>query len=216
MVNDVTTIVSVAPFDIEEMKPGLVPSVFKIAAVQQYDVGFELCYVGYNLQKKKPENVFHYWYIDETRGSVVVPQPSRQIAESIIEDYCRAQVAQTTEARPGMFAVDGFIPRDKVDKECAMQLMEARKRQKNWFLALVMMADKDWSKNHRHDLILDTMRFAARQLGLEREWLFESSMNRCPGCRSNIDAAAIVCGTCGWILKPQEYDASKFVGGPKK
>jgi len=41
-------------------------------------------------------------------------------------------------------------------------------------------------------------------------------LERCPGCRSNIDSAAVVCGTCGWILKKDLYKAENFSGGVKK
>lgn len=210
---DVVTIVSVVPFDIEEMKPGLVPSVFRIAAVKNYENEFSLCHIGYDEVNKKYQDVFHYWYIDETRGTVVVPDRTIVVAESIIEDYCRAQIAQTPEARPGMFIANGLVSRTEVPQKWGKELEKARARQKRWFEALVQMADVSWSRDKRHDLILSTMRFAAQQLGLEREWLFNTGAAlKCPACRNGVDSEAILCGTCGYILKKDKFDASMFVG----
>jgi hypothetical protein len=208
---DVSTIVSIVPFEIEEYKPGLIPSTYKMPPARPGE--FTLCYVGYNEAKKEYHQVVHYWYIDYERGTVVVPNKTIEVALAIVNDYCRAQLAQEIDARPGMFAVQGLLKKEDVDKYCQQELIAASERQKAWFIRLVTLADDDWSKFHQHKLISDLQRYAAKALNLDRDWLVETEQQRCPACRATVDGEAIICGKCQYILKPEKYDRSRFAGG---
>lgn len=201
---DKCTIISIVPFAIDESKPGLYPGHFRIAAAKPDD--FEMLVVGRSV---------HHVYLDNDRGSITVPTPSDEVARSICQDYSAAQLAYVRgEAEPGLFFLEGEYKDKKAVLAVAKdRITEARRQQKNWFMRLIAIADDEWSKYHSHKMISELQRFAARSLGLERDWNIEGTVNAlafCPACKVPVKADAIVCASCRTIINPEAYKKSGF------
>src|SRR5271170_7711776 len=89
------TVVSFFPQDIKESKPGLVPPSFFIPASDMKTPS--LLKVG---------TCSHFVYMDESRGSLMVKDPSDIVAKSIVEDFCSSQLGIAEDASPGLFWID--------------------------------------------------------------------------------------------------------------
>jgi hypothetical protein len=205
------TIVSIVPFPIHETKPGIYPGTFKIDAAKNGKP--EVLTVG--------ESQF-YVQIDAHR-SIVVKCPPHDIAKAVVDDYVKSTLQYSDEknSAPGVFWVMGEYSTSRVVRELSKELDNLRKRQDNWFLALVRLADDDWEKTRQHKMISDTQRYAARSLGLKRPWLIDTPTNiqemiNCVVCQSSINALAIVCPSCKCILKPEQYGKFSFTDSPQK
>lgn len=199
-----STIISLVPFELNESKPGLYPGAYKIPAAKEND--FELFVVT---------DAVHYVYLDMDRGSISVPTVSAEVARSICEDYKISKLGFVAgEAEPGLDYVEGeykdkksvlAVAKDKIERMMALQ--------KQWFIQLVEIADDEWSKYHSHKSVSDIQRYAAKFLGLEREWNVEGTAESntfCPACRSVVMVGAVVCGACRTIIKPEEYKKFGF------
>jgi hypothetical protein len=203
--HDKCTVVSIVPFPIVEAKPGLYPGYFRIHAAKADD--FEFIVV---------ERSVHHVYLDSDRGSLTVQVPSDEVARSIAEDYARAQLAYTQGiAEPGIF----WIPGEYTDKKAIVaiakdKLAQVREMQKNWFMRLVAIADDEWNKYHSHKSISDLQRFAAKSLGLDREWNIQGAVANtkfCPACKTPTNVGAIVCSNCRTIIDHKAYKEAGFV-----
>src|SRR5258708_31153204 len=89
-----STVISFVPFDINEEKPGLYPPRYSISASDVKTPS--LLHI---------ETANHFVYLDESRGSLRVPDPSDQVARSVVEDYIESQLSVDDEARPALFWV---------------------------------------------------------------------------------------------------------------
>src|SRR5215831_12218667 len=95
---DVSTVVSIFPANIEEVKPGLIPGYFKIPAVEK-EGDFNLLTV---------ERCVHAVYLDEARPRLIVPDPSDIVARSIVQDFKTSIHGYVTGiAEPGLSWVYG-------------------------------------------------------------------------------------------------------------
>jgi len=207
---DSCTVISLVPFPINESKPGLYPGHFKIPPAKNND--FEALIVGRSV---------HYVYLDEDRGSVQVPTPSDEVARSICEDYITDIFGvQKGVAEPGIFFIDGaYVQKDgEPDKKTIAQIAkdkieQARARQRQWFVHLVEIADDEWSKYHTHKSISDLQRFAAKILGLEREWNVDAKVEStgfCPACKMTVQVGAMICGNCRTVIDKEAYQKAGF------
>lgn len=187
------TVVSLMPFPLDEQKVGVYPGTFHIDAA--LDGEPKLLVV---------DDAIHFIYLGEDRGDLKVRIPAHELAASIVYDYVSSLSCYTSESFPALFWVPGThkdaskIPQDRMDT--------AKLLQKNWFLALVKLADDDWSKYHRHTVISDHQRHATKFLGLEREWLIQPSIEvpkpvLCGACKSPIHPEASICPFCRTNLK---------------
>lgn len=196
---DKSTIISLIPFPINEIKPGLYPGHFQIPAAKEDD--FEILTV---------EKSVHYVYLDMDRGSLSVPTTSSDVAKSICEDYKSAKLGYILgHSEPGIFHIEGEYKDKKAILAIAKDKIEhARALQRNWYVKLVEIADDEWAKYRSNKSISDTQRFAAKSLGLDREWNVEAKAeaNRfCPACRAVIVDGASICGNCRTIIDPEAY-----------
>jgi hypothetical protein len=196
------TVVSLVPFDLHETKPGLFPGEYNIPAAKDND--FQVFHVG-------PAK--YYIYLDSDRGSHEAFEPDYKVAEAIVNDFCLSQLATGPDAMPGMFCVEGKLSKDDVIIHHEAKLKSARITQNNWYKSLVKNADDDWSRYHQHKIISDLQRFAAKSLGLDREWLIITSdiIKRCGACRVVIDPEAIICSNCRAILDVEKAKQFGFV-----
>jgi hypothetical protein len=193
------TIVSVYPFLIDESKPGLNPGRFIIPAAKEGD--FETLIIN--------DSRFAV-YMDADRGSLWIPHPGMLVAKSIVEDFIPFNMEATMETGPGVFYLEGALTKLEVMTKHKARIDKARESQNRWFEALVILADNDWNKYHRHSTMTDVQRFAAKKLGLKRDWLITkaSDVKNCPACMGVIPEGASICQICRVIIDPEK--AKKF------
>lgn len=199
------TIVSIVPFPIHEVKPGLFPSEYKIDAAKEGT--FETLVV---------DDATYFVYIDMERGSLKLRCMAEDLAESIVSDFRRSCLAVDEDSGPGMFFVREEKTKEQISRECAVLLIEARKRQISWFKRLVELADDDWEKTRQHKAISDLQRFAAKALRLERPWLIDlakqvNTMSLiCPSCVTSIHPDSVVCPNCRVVINPDKYKQLQY------
>jgi len=204
-VRDVSTVVSILPFSINESKPGLIPGEFKMDKVKAGD--FQLLVI---------ERCQHAVYLDESRPRLIVPDPSDTVAASIVNDFKYSNHGFVSGvAEPGLSWVYGEFPNTPEGKalfkaQHAAVLLEMERLQMKWFETLVFAADDDWAKYRRHSLITPTQRYAAMSMGLtSKEWLIEQEIkeaqSRCKFCFTMVDPRAVVCAGCHGDLTKEKY-----------
>jgi hypothetical protein len=183
------TIVSLCPFPIDEFKPGIIPSNFHIDPAKEGDI--EILNIGTNVTSRMRVPVM---------GNVIdMTVPAMTLARAIVEDRNTGQLYYSPEAKPGLFFVEGTYSKEEVKKHFQKEIDEANMYQKNWFLQLVKLADDDWQKSHQHRYISDTQRYAARALGLTKDWnltITEVADKRCVACFSQMHQQASICPIC--------------------
>lgn len=127
----------------------------------------------------------------------------RLSAKEIAEDLVREINGDSGEGSfHGVFVAAGPEP-------TAEELADARKKLEAFQLRLVETADLEWERSHNMMFITDLERRAARELGLEKPWLYDPKpMADCPACGEKIKPGVAVCRTCGAILDREK--AAKF------
>jgi hypothetical protein len=197
------TIVSLFPFDINEIKPGVYPGHFHL----------EPC-----LDVKKPSilhinDAISYLFDGLTGKSMPINQPVEVMAKSVVDDFRNSFLTIGPDSGPGIFWVEGHHSVADIVKLFSDDIRKAELRQYKWFEALVRLADDDFAKYGQHRAVSDLQRYAADYLHLDRVWkrkLEEQRMTNCPACRSTIPEDALVCASCRTIIRPQEYEAGGF------
>jgi hypothetical protein len=116
-------------------------------------------------------------------------------AREIAEDLARELNGDSGEGSfHGVFVAAGEQP-------TAAELADARRRLREFYEKLVAAADLEWERSHNPMFITDLERRAARQLGLEKPWLYDPKpMAECPVCAEKIKPGVAVCRACGAIL----------------
>lgn len=200
-----STIVSVIPFPLVEVKPGIYPGKFEIPAAGPDS--FQLLVIG---------NSKYHVEVDEGR-TITVTAESEDIAKSIIEDYVIAQIGFSREedTAPGIFWVPGEHDQTSILIKYSIQLQGAKDRQDRWFKKLVQVADDDWERSRQHRAISDVQRYAAKSLGLDKPWIIAPipmtiSTLKCVACQSLVTPETIVCPSCKCILNPEKYKNLQF------
>lgn len=201
-----STLVSLVPFPIVEEKPGLIPGHFEIEA--STDGKPRVTHIG---------ECTHYVWIDEVRGSLRVRNPSYLVAKSLVNDYISSQLEVGPDAHPALFWLpDVWVPAQVEEKHGDM-LIEMGRRQVEWFIRLVRLADDDWQRTRQHYAISDLQRYAARALDpdnkMARPWVFVNQEQTapvpetqlCPVCGSDIPRGVIVCRYCHAVLDAKRY-----------
>lgn len=200
---DVSTVVSILPLAIKEIKRTIQPGVYPIAKGS-----FE-----------KPATLLvgssSYWiepFIDQPLVEIQVG--SVVIAESIVKDYCNGLIGCDMSTRmPGLFFVPGNKSPLEIKKEYPALLEQARIRQRAWYMELVSMADDFWAKsNGSPRVISDLMKIAAEELQVNenKAWMKDFStveMQNCPACGTLLNPAYPMCSNCKTIVDKKRYEA---------
>jgi hypothetical protein len=85
------------------------------------------------------------------------------------------------------------------------ELAEARRQLEEFQRRLVAAADLEWERTKNPMFITDLERRAARQLGLEKPWLYDvRPLPDCPVCAEKIKYGVAVSHSCGAILDPEK------------
>ena len=119
----------------------------------------------------------------------------RITAREIAEDVAREINSDSGEGSfHGVFVAAGQAPTET-------ELADARRRLEEFQRRLVAAADLEWERTKNPMFITDLERRAARQLGLEKPWLYDPKpMAECPVCAEKIKHGVAVCRSCGAIL----------------
>ncbi len=119
----------------------------------------------------------------------------RVTAREVAEDIAREINGDSGEGSfHGVFVAAGETPTET-------ELADARRRLEEFHLRLVAAADLEWERTRNPMFITDLDRRAARQLNLEKPWLYNSKPQaECPVCAEKIKHGVAVCRSCGAIL----------------
>lgn len=194
---DKSTVVSIYPKEIDEVKHTIQPGRF-IVPPGSYDKPSTLV-VGPSSWWKE---------VDEHQPLLEIPVSSIQIADSIIKDYCNGLLAcDMANSMPGIFYIPGDIRIVDLVKSYKHELDKALVRQRNWYSQLIKFADALWARSNGNPLtISDDMRLAAKELNLQtKDWMKDFQMVdmvRCIACGSLRNPMFPVCPTCKAISDP--------------
>lgn len=200
----ISTVVSFVPFDITEWKPGLFPGRFNIKASDMKTP--QLLQVG---------TCNHFVYLDESRGNLPVRNPSDIVANSIVNDYKEGQLGIEETALPALF----WVPREITVEEVLENKINVARvliHQKQWMTNIAMIADDDWRKYQKHNVISDFQRKAALLIGwtsVNHAWLgpmMTMSSKACPSCGLSYSEGLAICPSCRCILDQKKYDQLQF------
>src|SRR5205823_12759074 len=142
----------------------------------------------------------------------------RITAREIAEDLARELNSDSGEGSyHGVFVAAGEVPTES-------ELAEARHRLAEFQRRLVAAADLEWERTKNPMFITDLERRAARQLGVEKPWLYDPKpLADCPVCAEKIKPGVAVCRSCGAILdreKAAQYGLvsreEKFATEPRR
>ncbi len=202
---DKSTIVSIFPRRIEEIKVTIEPGRF-IIEPGTYDEPSTLV-VGSSS-----------WWRDVSPDEPMleIPQSSLSIADSVVKDYCNGLLEYNPgSSMPGLFYVPGKKTVAEVKKEFKPLLDAALMKQKNWYAALVKMADVLWARtNGNPRSISDDARLAAQELQIkDKPWLKDFTtleLKNCPACGALRNELYPVCQICKTIVDKAAYEKAGF------
>lgn len=195
------------PFPVDEEKPGIYPGRFQIPKSE--DGSPQLLVIG---------NSIHHVQIEGGSGSVTIPTDAITMAKSIVNDYCDGMLGYSEPKKcvPGFFYLEGEVSVKDLESKHATVLNDAKAKQKNWFIALIKLADDEWEKTRQHKFISDVQRFAATSLGFDRPWIVKDEQEvvskDCIACKSKINPEAIVCPICKTIVDAKKYKELQLAG----
>jgi hypothetical protein len=132
-------------------------------------------------------------------------------AREIAEDIAREINGDSGEGSfHGVFVAAGDLPTEA-------ELADARQRLEEFQRRLVAAADLEWERTKNPMFITDLERRAARQLGLEKPWLYDAKpLADCPVCGEKIKPGVAVCRSCGAILDREKVALYGFVQRDRK
>lgn len=197
---DKSTIVSILPKPIKEVKHTIQPGVFEI------DSGtFEkpaLLVVGTS----------SWWReIDDDQPLLEIPVSSVQIADSFVKDYCNGLIGcNMGDTMPGLFYVPGAWDIKKINTDYISLLVHAQSIQRRWFSELVKQADSLWSRTNGNPLAIDdTMRLSAEHLQLNNKpWMrdFQTmELKNCPACGHMRNSNFPICANCHVVIDAKTF-----------
>ncbi|HUL16953.1 MAG TPA: hypothetical protein VLV88_13225 [Terriglobales bacterium] len=168
-----------------------------------------------SLQVRSPEPGEHFAItpIRACRGvmdlgdkrTMEIPISAREIAE----DIAREINGDSGEGSyHGVFVAAGHEPTEA-------ELAEAHRKLDDFHKRLVATADLEWERSHNPMFITDLERRAARELKLDKPWLYDPKpLAECPACAEKIKPGVAVCRACGAILDREK--AAKFGLAPQQ
>lgn len=195
---DKCTVISIYPKPVHEKKYTIQPGVFDIEPGSYENPA--ILVVGPSSWWKE---------IDENQPLLEIPQSSIQIADSIVKDYINGIYGcDMGENMPGLFYLPGALTVDRIKKDHKAELDEANRKQRNWFMFLVKMADSVWARSNGNPLsIIDDCRIAARELNMiNKEWLRDAEaveLVRCKACGHLKNPLYPICPNCKAIDNPE-------------
>lgn len=200
---DISTVFSIAPFELFETKPSLYPGTFRIPACFNQNEPIRLLV--------KPST--HIMIIGGTRRPIHVETPSHTIAKSIVDDCINAQLYSGPGCGPGLVWLPGDISVEKLKIEYKELYTAMIAQQRKWFVARCKQTDDEWAKHHTHRVASDIDRFAAKSLGLNPEWMAADDIYayvKCPACGTMNDKENALCSNCSCVFDPEKVKKFTF------
>lgn len=188
---DKSTVVSIYPRLIHEIKPTIEPGVFHLepGSVQRPT----LLVVGPSSWWKE---------IDDEQPLLEIINSSVQVAASIVRDYTNGLLGcNMNDCMPGIFWVPGEHSIKTIKEKFEDQFNDAIARQKFYYNNLIKMADILWAKTNGNPLVIsEDMRIAAREMGqLDKDWnrrVTMQELTRCIACGTPRNPDYPVCAVC--------------------
>lgn len=206
----IATLVSAVPFPIDEFKPGLTPDRYKLDPAE--NGALSLLYVRDSCWWLRP---------DSERPPIRIPVLGEDLAGSIVNDYINSQLELEPDARPALFWIPGKKSAEEIRVVHQAELKKNLENQTRWFKILIIKADNDWAKLKNHRAVTDMSRYAAKALGIQRDWAVEPETlqigaggKECPACTSTINERAAICPICKCILDPAKIEQFMFAERP--
>lgn len=201
---DQSTVVSIFPRAFTEVKHTIQPQTYIIPA-GSYDNPSVVTVGGAS-----------WWRdIDPDQPLLEVPVSSVQVADSIVRDFCSGLLGcDMSERVPGIFFIPGVMTVEKLKKDHKALLDNAKRKQRNWFEALVKIADSLWARTNGNPLsIPDDARLAAKELGMEtKPWIKDfqhMALVACVACGNMRNPLFPICPHCKAIV---DADKAKTLG----
>jgi hypothetical protein len=198
--NDKSTIFSIFPREIVEVKYTIEPGKFVIPAGTIKSPG------------RLEVGPSSWWAeIDHSQPLLEVPVGSIAIAESVVKDYCSSILGYANGLRsPGIFYVPGSVTVAQMRTAFTAIFDDVVAQQKAWFVALVDIADALWARSNGNPMVIsDDMKLAARELGLEyKDWLKtykQVELIKCVACGTLNQDTVIVCPNCKVVLNREKF-----------
>ena len=132
-------------------------------------------------------------------------------AREIAEDLAREINNDSGEGSfHGVFVSAGPEPTED-------ELANAQRRLDEFHRRLVASADLEWERSHNPMFITDLDRRAARELRLDKPWLYDPKPQmECPACAEKIKPNVAVCRSCGAILDRAKAAQFGLVGATER
>jgi len=206
---DESTVFSIAPFEVYDMKPGILPGNYRIPK----------CTDAKYPSRLVVSKGIHIMYVGGRKTPIKIDTPSFQIAKAIVDDCISSQMWCTPGVEnPGLIWFQGDVSEEDFlikNKNFYDDLIE---RQRRWFLRICKETDNEWGRYKNHRVVSDTARFASRALGLDPEWMASDEVygfNKCPACSTMNDKSNVICSNCKLIFDSEAYKKLTFAGGVK-
>ena len=201
---DVSTVFSIAPFELFDTKPGLLPGIYRIPKCTDTKIP----------QRLLVKSGLHIMHIGGKRLPLKIETASHVIAAAIVNDCISSQLwCDPGVQNPGLTWLSGDISVEDFVSTHKVAYDELVSQQRSWFLRICKETDNEWSRYKNHRVVSDTARFASRALGLDPEWMKSDEvfgMNKCPACSTPNDKLAVICSNCKCILDAEKYKALTF------
>ena len=128
-------------------------------------------------------------------------------AREIAEDLAREINSDSGEGSfHGVFVAAGPEPTEE-------ELREAREKLASFHRNLVANADLEWERSHNPMFITDLERRAARELRLDKPWLYDPKPQmECPACGEKLRPGVAICRTCRAVLDREKAAKFAFAG----
>ena len=200
---DVSTVFSIAPFELNETKPGLYPGNFQLPACTD---------------QKKPlrllvKSSVNLMTIGGKRRPIPTDTASAVVAASIVNDCISAQLYSGPGCGPGLCWLPGDVSIETFLKDYKDIYDALIVQQKRWFIARCKHVDDEWARHKTHRVASDIDRFAARTLGLNPEWIQADdvfSFNKCGACGTMNDKDNAICSNCFNVLNADRAKTFTF------
>jgi len=197
---DKSTIISIFPRAIHEVKHTLDPGSFDVPAGSVEKPA--ILVIGSSSWWKE---------LDENQPLLEIPVSSIQVADSIVKDYINTMLmSDAGDCVPGVSYVPGSETAESIKSKYPGVIPDLVKKQNNWFRALVKLGDNLWARTNGNPLsISDDMRTAAKELQLNKEWIkdFQTvELVKCIACGNLRDARYPICVHCKTVIDRAAYD----------
>ena len=199
-----STIVSALPFDLAESKPSYREK-FIIKGVGDGEEDFALTLI---------EDTTYTLIVDQYSENIEIPVSSQEVAEALCRDYVGALLGATERVYPCLFMIPEELTEVDIMNNHKELLDRKMKQHSEWLKHVVRTADADWGKFKSQMLVSELQKFAARKLGLEREWMntYNAGQN-CPACFAPYFVGQALCRECKCVLDPEKIASLTFASG---